>query len=116
VFAGLSLGVLFGAGLAVFSHSFSFVRAILNPVISVIKAMPVATFIIILWITLRGSLLSVFIGFMMVLPIIYQNLLDGYDSIDKSLVEVTEIFEFSSIKRFKLLIFPALFSYFCPLS
>ena len=114
VIIGLLLGVTVGIGLAIVAHAFSFVRAVISPLVSVIKAMPVATFIIILWITLRGSSLSVFIGFMMVMPIIYQNLLDGYDAIDKSLYEVTEVFEFSERKRFKLLVFPTLFSYFCP--
>ena len=114
VLLGLTLGVIIGASLAVLSHRFSSVRSLISPVVSVIKAMPVATFIIILWITLRGSALSIFIGFMMVMPIIYQNLLDGYDSIDKSLYEVTEVFEFSRVKRFRLLTFPTLFSYFCP--
>ena len=114
VILGLALGVIIGSALAVTSHRFSAVRSLISPIISVIKAMPVATFIIILWITLRGSALSIFIGFMMVMPIIYQNLLDGYDSLDRNLYEVTEVFEFTPIKRFRLLIFPTLFSYFCP--
>ena len=114
VIFGLLLGVLTGILLAVLCHRFVLPRRIFTPIISVIKAMPVATFILILWITLRGSALSVFVGFMMVLPIIYQNLLDGYDSIDKSLIEVTEVFNFSKFKRFKLLTLPTLYSYFCP--
>ena len=42
------------------------------------------------------------------MPIIWQNTMDAYSSIDKNLLEVTEIFEFSSKKRFKILIFPTL--------
>ena len=114
VLFGLFLGVMIGTALAVICHRFKLVRMAVSPVISVIKAMPVATFIIILWITLRGSALSIFIGFMMVMPIIYQNLIEGYDSLDKNLLEVTEIFEFSTLKRYRMLILPHLCSYFIP--
>ena len=114
VILGLLLGITVGIVLAVLCHHIPIARKFLTPIISVIKAMPVATFIIILWITLRGSALSIFIGFLMVMPIIFQNVLDGYDSIDKDLYEVTVIYEFSAFKRFKLLTFPTLFSYFSP--
>ena len=50
----------------------------------------------------------------MVMPIIYQNLLEGYDSIDKNLLELTFVFKFSRIKRFRLLTLPTLLSYFSP--
>ena len=114
VLCGLGLGVAVGSLLAAASHHLPFVRRLVCPVISVFKAMPVATFIIILWITLRGSLLSIFIGFMMVMPIIFQNLLDGYDSIDKTLLEVTRAYEFSAFKRFRLLTLPTLLAFFAP--
>ena len=114
VLSGLLLGSVGGVVLAVLCHHISFLRDLFTPLISVIKAMPVATFIIILWITLRGSALSIFIGFMMVMPIIFQNVLCGYDSIDKNLVEVTRVFEFSRFKTFRVLTLPTLFSYFAP--
>lgn len=59
---------------------------------AVVKATPVASFIILclVWIPSRG--LSVFISFLMVLPIIYTNVLEGIHHTDRQLLEMAEIF------------------------
>lgn len=114
VLGALLLGVLVGGGLAVLSHRFSIIRAAVSPMISIMKAIPVATFIILLWVTLTGTALTVFVGFMMVMPIIYQNVLDGFDSIPGELSEVCDVFELSHIRRFRILTLPVLYRYFAP--
>ena len=114
VLLGLLSGIVIGTLLAFLCHRFSFLRSLVTPVISIIKAMPVATFILLLWITMRGSALTIFIGFIMVLPIIFQNVIAGLDSIDKDLIEVTEVFGFGFLKKMKLLVFPSLRSYLFP--
>ncbi len=114
VVLGLLLGTAIGVLLAMLSHRFYTVRVILTPAITVIRSTPVASFIVILWIMLSGSALSVFVAFLMVMPLIWQNLMDGYASIDKGLAEVADIFGFSYFKRFKLLVFPALIRYLIP--
>ena len=63
---------------------------------------------------MSGNALSVFIGFLMVMPILWQNTLDGYAAIDKNLSEVADIFEFSQAKRFRLLVFPTLKNFIVP--
>ena len=40
--------------------------------------------------------------------------MDGFKALDKRLIEVTNVFEISGIKRFKLLVFPTLIRYFVP--
>ena len=114
VMLGLILGIFFGCCLAVISNRFTVVRTTVSPLVSIIKSTPVATFIIILYVIMRGDLLPVFIAFLMVLPLIWQNLIDGYDSIDKNLSEVCDAFQFSYSKRFKYLILPALLKYLVP--
>ena len=114
----VSLGLLFGciAGilLALLCNTYNVIHTLFSPLISVIKSTPVASFIVVLWVLMSGDALSVFIGFLMVMPIIWQNLLDGFSAIDKNLSEVADIFQFSYAKRFKLLIFPTLRSYLIP--
>ena len=114
VIAGLVLGTVFGIVFAMLSHRFYVVKAILSPAITVIKSTPVASFIIILWIMMSGSALSIFIAFLMVVPVIWQNLMDGYDAIDAQMYEVAEIFEFSGFKRLRILVIPTLFGYLYP--
>lgn len=114
VICGVILGVVFGAFLAFLSHKITIIRRTLSPLISIIKATPVVTFITLLWITLSGNALTVFIAFLMVVPIVWQNILNGYDAIPKSLSEICDIFEFSNYKRFKVLVAPVLMNYFFP--
>ena len=111
---GLILGCAAGIILAILCNRYKALHALFAPIISVIKSTPVASFIVVLWVLMSGDVLSVFIGFLMVMPIIWQNLLDGYSAIDKNLLEVADVFEFSYAKRLKLLIFPTLKAYLIP--
>lgn len=111
VLLGLLLGTVGGILIAFGCKYLKLLRSLLTPIISIIKAMPVATFILILWVTLRGSALTVFIGFMMVMPIVFQNVLEGLDSLDRELDEVTRVFDFGGWKRLRLFVFPSLLPY-----
>ncbi len=114
VITGIVLGSILGVLLALLSHKSSLAKSIISPVISIIKATPVATFIIILWVMLDGRALPVFIAVMMVMPIIWQNIMDAFSSIPAELTEVCAVFEFSFSKKFRLLVFPALLKFFVP--
>lgn len=114
VISGVILGVVIGLILALISYKSFIVRKILSPLISIIKATPVVTFITLLWIMLSGNTLTVFIAFLMVFPIIWQNLINGYDAIPAELSEVCDVFEFSYKKRFRILVFPILMNYLFP--
>lgn len=114
VLTGLTVGLFSGVLLAILTNRFTLAKAIVTPIISVIKSTPVATFIMILWILLDGSTLAIFIAFLMVMPIVWQNVSDGFSAIDKELSEVCDAFEFSYKKRIKLLVIPTLSSYLFP--
>ena len=114
VLLGFLIGYVFGFVLAIICNNFSIIESLVAPIITIIKATPVASFIVLLWVMLSGDALSIFIGFLMVMPIIWQNTMDAYSSIDKNLLEVTEIFEFSAKKRFQLLVLPTLKKFLYP--
>lgn len=114
VLAGLLIGILLGAFLAALSYKFPSVKIILTPLISIIKSTPVASLIILFWVALNGNSLSILIAVLMVMPIIWQNVLYSFSSVDKNLQEVCDIFEFSLKKRFKLLYFPVILKFFVP--
>ncbi len=114
VIAGLFIGVFLGVLLAIFSHKFMFVKNLISPLITIIKSTPVASLIILFWVALDGNSLSVLIAILMVMPIIWQNLLDSFSSVDKNLVEVCDVFGFSYKKRIKLLYLPTMLKFFIP--
>ncbi len=114
VISGLVIGILAGVILAILCHRFSALKNLLNPAISIIRATPVATFIVLLWILVRGNALTVIIAFLMVMPIVWQNTLDGFESIPKDLIEVASIFGLSFKRSLKVLVFPVLKSFLFP--
>lgn len=114
VIVGLLFGIILGVVLGIICHKFSLARILVAPLISVIKSTPVASFIILLWVIMSGDALSIVVAILMVTPIVHQNIFSAYDSIDKNLSEVCDVFAFSEGKRFRLLILPALTAYLIP--
>jgi len=114
VLLGLILGIALGIVLAIVCHRFSIVKRIFSPLISVIRSTPVASFIVLLWIMLDGSTLSIFVAFLMVMPIVWQNTLDGFGSIPKELIEVAQVYELPLRRRYEVLIMPVLSRYIFP--
>lgn len=103
-FAALILGVIFAA----VSSKFAVFKALLEPITSVIKATPVASFIILALIWFGSRNLSAFISFLMVFPVIYLNILEGIESTDRGLVEMAKVFRFGAVKTVLYVYFPQL--------
>lgn len=114
VLFSLIFGIVIGAFFAIASAKIEAVRACFSPLVSVMKATPVTVFAVLFYLLLPGDSAPIVVALLMITPIIWQNLLDGYNSIDKNLWEVCDVFEFSFIKRLKMLILPALLKFFLP--
>ena len=116
ILIGLTLGVIMGVILAVVYQFATFLRSFISIGMTVIKSTPVASIILVLWVVIKdgSQRLPIVIALLMVMPIIWQNICDGFSAIDKNLSEVCDVFEFSRKKRFKLLVIPTLLRYFIP--
>lgn len=101
-FSALIIGTVFAA----LSARFQLLEALLHPITSVIKATPVASFIILAIIWFGSRNLSLFISFLMVFPVIYLNLLEGIKSTDKQLLEMAKILRFGRLKTLIYVYFP----------
>ncbi len=101
-------GFICGSILALFAGKFKVVETLLWPYMMTIKSVPVASFVVIALIWLTGSNLSVFISFLMVLPIVYTNILEGIRSIDPKLTETADVFKMSFWRRLKFIWLPSL--------
>jgi NitT/TauT family transport system permease protein len=92
---GFVLGVAAGTLLGVLTAFSSVLYDFFHPAISVIKATPVASFIILALVWIRKPSVPVFIAFLMVLPIIWANVSEGIHQTDKGLLEMAKLFRFS---------------------
>lgn len=111
---GLLLGISVGVILAIFCYRFEILKLVISPLISVMRSTPVASFVVLLWVLVKGNALTVLIAFVMVMPIIWQNTLDGFKSIPKDLIEVADVYELSLKRRFSVLIMPIVSTYIFP--
>ena len=114
VFSGLVLGIILGVAIASLCYKFDFLNTVLSPIISIMKATPVACIIVLLWIRLNYTQIAVFVVVLMILPIVWQNVYDGFKAIDKNLSEVATIFEMSKLQRLTALVIPSVLSYLLP--
>ncbi len=112
IVSGFLLAILVGVLLAVISGANSVIRAILEPFFSVIKSIPVASFIILVLIWAGSSQLSIVISFLMVLPILYTNVLQGIVGTDKKLLEMAKVFRVGFLKKLSNIYIPGTFPYF----
>lgn len=112
VMAGIVLASFIGILLAVLTHFSKIVSALIRPLITVIKATPVASFIILALVWLERGNLPVFISLLMVLPVIWTNLTTGLLQIDTKLLELAKIYKIGILQKIKGIYIPSVIPYF----
>ena len=97
----LFISILFGVVFGIISYNFQIFKEFIYPVITFFRSIPVASFVIFLLIWINSKYLSIYIGFIMGLPIIYENMYNGLVSIDKSILEMAKIYKVEFKKKLK---------------
>ena len=103
---GFLLGLILGCLLAYLAAKHPVVETLLWPWMATIKSVPVASFVVICLIWLSARNLSVFISFLIVIPIIYQNVLEGLRAENREMQEVATVFQLPWRKRFRYIELP----------
>ena len=111
ILLGFGLGVVCSAALAVAAEICPAAEVLIAPVLQLVKATPVASFIILALVWVRGSSLSVLISFLMVLPVLYGAVRTGIRAADPQLLEMARVFRLSGLRRVRCIILPSLAPY-----
>lgn len=100
ILGGFALGLASGTALALLAGKIRFVRTLLSPLITAVKAVPVAsiTVLALVWVSSRN--LSVLVTFLIALPVVYSNMLESLDSLDPKLTEMAGLYHISGWRRF----------------
>ncbi len=106
--AGTLTGILTGA-VSSFSKGIS---EFLSPSVGIIKATPVASFIILAVIWLKTENIPSFATALIVFPFIYSNIKTGFEETDKNLIEMSDAFDVSFGKKLLKLYIPSVKPYF----
>ncbi len=109
----LGFFLAFAAGLLAGTAAFrlTLLKELLAPVISLMKSIPVASFVILALIWIGSENLCIFISFLVVLPMIYVNTLAGLESTDPKLLEMADVFGVPFLRRIRFLYLPVLLPY-----
>ena len=105
---GFFLALFLGIVLAALAGRFRLIETLLWPFLVTIKTVPVASFVVICLIWLSAEKLSVFISFLIVLPVVYGNVLEGIKSEDKLMLEVGTVFRMPLLRRLLYIHLPQL--------
>ena len=87
------------------------VRALLHPVLSIIKGTPVACVVVLLLIWIGSRNVSAIAVFLLVLPGVYFPVLTGLDELDKGQRELFEVFGAGRLTRLLALVWPGVLPY-----
>ena len=106
ILLGFLSGLAVGAPLAALAAKFRIAEILLAPYMVTIRSVPVASFTVVALICFTAANLSWLISFLMVLPIVYTNLLDGFRATDEKLLEAASVFGMTHTARLRFIYLP----------
>ncbi|MDD2418647.1 MAG: ABC transporter permease subunit [Oscillospiraceae bacterium] len=112
ILLGFLLGVIAGSGAAVMTTRFKTADALLSPLLRLVRATPVASFIILALVWIKTGYLPSFISFLMVVPLVWNNVESGIKHIDIRLLEMAKVFRLSWFKTLIFVRIPSVMPYF----
>lgn len=109
---GFALALSAGTVLAAASAVSSVVRSLIAVPMQLVKAAPVASFIILALMWVRSKWLSVLISFLIGLPVVYGAVLQGIRSTDRQLLEMAKVFRLPFPRTLRAIWLPQVMPYF----
>ena len=103
--------VITGGVAGILAGRFHVFNSIIRPLVTVFKATPVMSVILLAYIWLRTGAVPVFSAFLMAFPVMFVQTMAGYQSIDSKLLAMCEIYGIKGKERTKHLIIPSLLPY-----
>ena len=108
VFLGLFWGTLLGGALAFLTRFSPWADAVVSPAVRVVRATPVVSFILLVYLWTPRTAIPWVIAGLMVLPVVWGALSSGLDSLDGRLLELARAYRFSRWKTLRLIYLPGL--------
>ena len=112
ILGGFVLGAAVGFLAAVLTEFVPLWGTLLAPAIRVVRATPVASFILLCMLWMKSGFVPAFIAGLMVLPVIWGNVAEGFRQTDRQLLEMTKFFGMGRWRTFWFLYIPSALPYF----
>lgn len=108
VVAGFACAFVIGSAMAVLAARVPFVRRLFSPAVRVMRTLPVACFIFVIYLWMSTGMIPGFIAFIMALPAVYENIYEGIRAVDTGLLEMASVFGMDRHGRFANIVIPSI--------
>ena len=112
VLAGWGAGIFFGIILGVLTHLSAVLKTFFQPMLHIIKATPVASFIVLALVLMSSKAVPVFTCTLITAPVIWANVAEGLSSPDKKILEMASFFRMKRLKKITHIYIPSVLPYF----
>ena len=112
ILAGFALGMLLGTAGGILTERFSLFRVLVQPLMHLIRSVPVASFIILALVWIRTDALPIFIAFLMVLPLFWDGIANGMTLTNRQELEMGRVLGLSRERIWSEIRIPALAPHF----
>ena len=107
IFLGGAVGVVIGAAVAALSARWAVCDWLLTPFMKVVRATPVASFIVLIWLWSAATWVPVIIAALMAAPVAWGTTAQGIRDTDPALLEMAWAYRFSKGKTARLIYIPS---------
>ena len=105
---GLLLGIVLGILTALLTNRLSLLHALLAPAVRVVRATPVASFIILVLLWVANGRVPVVISALVVLPVIWESTAAGLESVDRNLLEFARAYRLTRLDTWRRIVIPSM--------
>lgn len=109
--AGFFLGFLLGVLIGALSWRWAALRSLLSPLVTFMKSVPVASFIILALVWFDSDNLAIIVSAIIVFPLIYFAMINGLASTDRGLLEMARVFRVRPVRTALRIYRPAVMPY-----
>ncbi len=112
ILLGVAAAMALGIGLAVLTTASALLDALVEPMMTAVKAAPVASFAILVLIWLDRDYVPVLICGMMVLPVVWSNVCAGIRGVNPQLLELAKVYRLPKLRVLGRIYVPSVLPYF----
>ena len=112
ILTGYLLALALGAALGALTARSQLADCLLSPALRTVRAIPVASFIILLFVLMSKEHIPTVTSFLMVLPVVWANVDQGVRETDPALLEMARVFRLPPGRVFRHIRLPAVMPFF----
>lgn len=103
---GFTISLILAILIGVLASVFKVILYIMLPIVNFLSSVPTMAIIILALIWLDNEVVPLFVGFIMVFPILYESVLKGIGNVDKNIIEMAELYKVDRIHVIKDIYIP----------